>query len=71
LLVSGALVGSVSDSSGGRIPGAAVTLREIATNRSRGASTDAEGAFRITELPVGTYEVFVSQPGLRLTGTRA
>src|SRR5713101_6062007 len=62
-LVSGALDGSVSDSSGGRIPGAKVTVREIATNRIRAISTDPEGAFHISELPPGTYEVSVSQAG--------
>jgi len=62
-LVTGALDGSVNDSSGGRIPGVAVTVRETATHRTREASTDAEGVFHITELPVGIYEVSASQPG--------
>jgi len=62
-LVSGALDGSVSDSSGGLIPGVAVAVRDTATNRTREVSTNGEGAFRITELPVGTYEVSASQPG--------
>jgi hypothetical protein len=62
-LVSGALDGSVSDSSGGCIPGVAVAVRDTATNRTREVSTNAEGTFRITELPVGTCEVSASQPG--------
>jgi hypothetical protein len=62
-LVSGALDGSVGDSSGGRIPGATVTVRDTATNRMREAPTNAEGAYHIAELPVGTYEVLVNQPG--------
>jgi hypothetical protein len=62
-LVSGALEGSVGDSSGGRIPGATVTVRDTATNRMREAPTNVEGAFHIAELPVGTYEVLVDQPG--------
>src|SRR5712691_6187943 len=62
-LVSGALDGSVGDPSGGRIPGAAVTVRDTATNRMREAPTNVEGAFHIAELPVGTYEVLVAQPG--------
>ncbi|MGA9625803.1 MAG: carboxypeptidase-like regulatory domain-containing protein, partial [Bryobacteraceae bacterium] len=44
-LVSGALAGSVSDSTGGRIPGATVTVRETATHQAREVSTDAEGGF--------------------------
>jgi hypothetical protein len=62
-LVSGALDGSVSDSNGGRIPGAAVTVRDLATRQAREVSTDAEGVFRIAQLAVGTYEILVSQPG--------
>ena len=62
-LVSGALDGSVGDSSGGRIPSATVIARDTATNRMREAPANAEGAFHIGELPVGTYEVLVTQPG--------
>ncbi|MGA2267471.1 MAG: TonB-dependent receptor [Bryobacteraceae bacterium] len=62
-LVGGALAGSVSDSTGGLIPGATVTVRETGTHQAREISTDAEGAFRFSELPVGTYEVLVSLPG--------
>ena len=62
-LVSGALDGSVSDSSGGRIPGARVTVREVETNQTREVFTSMHDAFRISELPPGTYEVLVSQPG--------
>jgi hypothetical protein len=61
--VGGALNGSVSDSLGGRIPGATVAVREISTHQAREISANAEGAFRFSELPVGTYEVLVSQPG--------
>ncbi len=62
-LVSGALDGSVSDSSGGRIPGVAVTVRETATHLTRQVSTNAEGSYHVTELPVGIYEVSASRPG--------
>ncbi len=62
-LVSGALEGFVSDSSGGRIPGATITIRESASQRTRTVSTHAEGSFHFSELPPGTYEVAVSQPG--------
>src|SRR5438132_791398 len=62
-LVSGALDGSVSDSSGGRITGVAVTVRDNATHLTREVSTNAEGSYHFTELPVGIYEVSASQPG--------
>ena len=62
-LVGGAVDGSVSDASAGRIPGVKIIFRDLATHRMREASTNDEGAFRLTELPVGTYEVSASQPG--------
>ena len=62
-LVSGALDGSVSDSSGGRIPGVEVTVRDTATHLTREVSTNAEGSYHIAELPVGIYEVLASSPG--------
>ncbi len=62
-LVGGALDGTVSDASGGRIPGVAVSVRDNDTHRTREASSDAEGVFHISELPAGAYEVSASQPG--------
>jgi hypothetical protein len=62
-LVSGALDGSVSDSSGGRIPGVTVTVRDTATHLIRKVSSNAEGSYHIAELPVGIYEVSASESG--------
>ncbi len=62
-LVGGALAGTVGDSTGGRIPGVTVVVRETGTHQAREVSTDAEGAFHFSELPVGTYEVLVSLAG--------
>lgn len=62
-LTGGALTGVVSDSSGSVIPAARVIVRDVATHQSREASTGAEGQYRFAELPAGTYEVFVRQPG--------
>ena len=55
--------GAVSDSSGGRIPGARVTVREVSTHQIRETSTAMDGSFHIAQLPPGTYEVSASQPG--------
>lgn len=62
-LVGGTLQGVVSDSAGGRIPGATVTAHEVATGLVRETSTNPEGAFRISEAPAGTYEISVSKSG--------
>jgi len=64
--VAGAVQGTVQDQTGSAVAGATVTLRNPATNRSRKASTDLEGFFRMSELPVGLYEVHVEAPGFSL-----
>jgi hypothetical protein len=62
-LVSAGLDGTISDTSGARIPGVPVILTDTSTHQSRRTSTDAEGAFRFPELPPGTYEVTASHAG--------
>ncbi len=54
---SGTLEGTISDATGGRIPGAKVSVRQIETNQTRTVYTDDEGFFRATDLLVSTYEV--------------
>ncbi len=60
---SGALSGRVMDASGAVVPGAKVSLRNTATNRTRELTTDAEGVFRAPELDPGNYEVVVRMTG--------
>src|SRR5258707_1309567 len=57
------LSGRVTDSSGAVIRDAAVTARQVATNRTRDTHTDSEGRFRFAYLQVGQYEVTVRQHG--------
>jgi hypothetical protein len=61
--VAAALEGTVRDSSGAAMPGAAVVARNASTNQGRTALTDAEGSFHIQALAVGSYEVLVNQTG--------
>ena len=58
------LEGTVSDSSGAFIQGASVHIRDTATGWVRVLTTDDQGLFRASELPVGTYELTVNHPGL-------
>ncbi|HWO35000.1 MAG TPA: carboxypeptidase-like regulatory domain-containing protein, partial [Candidatus Acidoferrum sp.] len=61
--VAGAIQGSVVDQTGSAVANATITLRNQGTNQSRTVSTNAEGSFRASELPVGPYEVRVESPG--------
>jgi Carboxypeptidase regulatory-like domain/TonB-dependent Receptor Plug Domain len=63
--LTGQLSGTVVDSSGGAVPGATINVRNVATQVSRDAVTDAEGAFVIADLLAGSYDVTVSLSGFK------
>jgi outer membrane receptor protein involved in Fe transport len=67
----GAIEGVVKDSSGGVLPGVTVQARNVATNLSQPAVTDAHGVYRFPALVPGTYEITASLSGFtsaKLTG---
>ena len=61
-LTTGNISGTVTDQSGGAIPGASVTLRNVETGISRSTATGANGRYEAPNLPVGAYEVSVTLP---------
>jgi outer membrane receptor protein involved in Fe transport len=61
--VTGAISGVVSNPNKEVVPGAAVTVRNIETNKEQTATTDDEGRFRIVLLQPGTYAVTVNASG--------
>jgi hypothetical protein len=63
-IVSGDLTGHVTDSSGAIVVGATVTLSSDADGSKRVETTNAEGVFRFSLLPPGTYTAKVSSTGL-------
>jgi hypothetical protein len=54
---TGVIRGTVTDSTGGPLAGASVTLRNVETNASRTLTTNEQGAYVATLLRVGTYDV--------------
>jgi len=60
---TGVIEGTVSDPSGAAVPGAAVSIKNTATNLERSLTTDADGRFRGLLLPLGPYRVTVSLKG--------
>ena len=52
-----ALEGIVRDASGRPVPGARVTLRNLASGKIHESTSTAEGVFRLIELPAGRYEL--------------
>ncbi|HLM98543.1 MAG TPA: TonB-dependent receptor [Bryobacteraceae bacterium] len=59
------IVGTVQDSSGAVVPGAAVTATEVNTNSKTTTRADASGNYVITPLRVGTYTVAVEAQGFK------
>ncbi len=62
---SASIVGTIRDSSGAIVPGAAVKAKAVATNLTREMKTDADGNYVMPNLPVGAYQVTVSAAGFR------
>ena len=61
--ITGTVSGTVTDSSGAVIPGAAVTLLNLQTGDARKLQTNAEGRFVFSAVQPETYTVRVEAPG--------
>jgi hypothetical protein len=57
------LVGQVVDATKANISGATVTIRNTATNVTRGTKTDSAGQYTVSNLAPGNYEVTISMTG--------
>jgi hypothetical protein len=57
------LRGTVTDQSGGVVPGAKVTLTNTATGVAHSSTTGSDGAYLFDFVPVGTYKLTVDKPG--------
>ena len=59
----GSIIGTVSDSSGSRIPAATVEVVQTATNAARKVVTGESGEYTFVGLVPGTYTVTISKEG--------
>jgi len=62
---TGAVTGTVTDSSGAVIPNATVTATQTETGQERTATTSADGTYRFSLLPPGTYKVTFTASGFK------
>jgi hypothetical protein len=68
---TGKVVGTIFDQQGAVIPGAKVTVTNIATGVISAGATDSAGYFEVPNLPIGTYKVTVEQQGFETATTQA
>src|SRR5262245_28561173 len=61
----GSVIGTVTDPSAARIPGAALTLVNTGTGERRAAISDEDGAYRFVNLVPGSYRLEVELPGFQ------
>src|SRR5579872_300319 len=59
----GSIVGEIVDTTGARVPSAKIVARSLQTSFERQAISDAQGEFRLADLPPGPYRLTVSAPG--------
>jgi len=59
------VVGTVTDPSGGVLPGAAISIREVATGQVRDTVSDSSGSISLPQLAPGLYELSVHLDGFR------
>jgi len=66
----GTILGTITDSSGAVVPGAKVTVRQVATGLARTTEATPDGSYSVPELPIGTYTVTVAAAGFQTSVTK-
>ncbi len=62
---AGKIVVAVEDAQGATIPGAQLTLVDMATNQTRTGISESDGEYVFTDLPSGTYKLTVTLQGFK------
>jgi hypothetical protein len=60
---TGNITGRVTDQQGGALPGVTITATQAATGLNRTTTTDGEGLFRLTGLPIGNINLVFEMSG--------
>jgi len=63
--VAATISGTVTDASGGGVPGATVTVKSLETGVTRAVTTDEGGSYRAFSLAVGPQEVRAEKTGFK------
>src|SRR5262245_47488183 len=68
---TGNITGRVLDQQGAAVPGVTVTAKSAQTGFTRTETSDAEGLYRLTALPVGQYDVTAELQGFTTIANKA
>src|SRR6202522_2833642 len=66
-IITGSLSGTVMDSTGAVIPGATVTVTDLAKGTSFNTKAQSDGNFAFQALPIGTYSLTITSSGFATT----
>src|SRR6478752_8895287 len=64
-VAAGELTGIIQDSNGGAVPGATVTVTNLATNQQRVVTSTADGVYTAASLPPGDYRIDIELAGFK------
>lgn len=62
---TGGMAGTVTDQNGAVVQGASITVKNLATNLTRNTTTNSDGRWTLTLIPVGTYSVTYEKEGFK------
>jgi Carboxypeptidase regulatory-like domain/TonB dependent receptor-like, beta-barrel len=62
---NGSIEGTITDTSGGVLPGVTVTIDNVEMGITRSVTTNERGLYRAPLLPLGTYRVIAELPGFK------
>src|SRR5262245_5790121 len=62
---NGSISGTVFDPSGASVPGAEITVTDVASGYSRTATANAQGQYTVPSLRPSTYTVNATNPGFK------
>jgi hypothetical protein len=63
--VTGSLLGTITDTSGAVVPGAAIVITEVNTNSRRSGAGNTDGNYGFPSLEPGVYQIRVEHQGFR------
>lgn len=66
--IQGIVLGTVTDSSGAVVSGAAVTLRNLGEGTTRTATSNEQGDYTFVDVPAGSYAVSITRQGFETWG---